>query len=69
MASIKKLIVPKTIAVKYAGLTGVVVGSRVIAGGATSTEAMLNAQKKFPNLRRVDVGIMTLPPKSGVWAL
>jgi hypothetical protein len=69
MANRKGLIIPKAIAIKYAGFSGVILGSKVIAGGATSSEALLNAKKKFPNLRRVDVGIMTLPPKSGVWAL
>ena len=69
MNKLSRLVIPKSIAVKYAGHTGVVSNNRVIAGGMTSTDALKNAKKKFPNIRRIDVGMMTLPPKSGVWAL
>mgnify|MGYP001577455771 FL=1 len=69
MVDTKRLIVPRAIAIKYAGRTGVVVNNKVVAGGETATEALSNAKKRFPNLRRVDVGMMTLPPKGGVWAL
>lgn len=59
----------KSIAKKYAGLTGVVYKNKVIAGGNDSVEALKNAQKKFPRLKREDVGMMTLPPRSGIWVL
>ena len=65
----KKISIPKSVANKYAGLTGVVYKDKVIAGGADSALALKNAQKKYPHLKREDVGMMTLPPRSGVWIL
>lgn len=69
MVKAKKLIIPKSIATKYAGLTGAVVGNRVVAGGASTMVAITKAMKKYPKVKEADIAVMTLPPKSGVWIL
>ncbi len=69
MKSVKRIIVPKEIAKKYAGLTAAVVGNKVVAAGATTTEAITKAKKKYPKIKDKDIGVMTLPPREGVWVL
>ena len=61
--------IPRQIASRYAGLTAAVVGDRVVAAGATTTEAISKARKQFPKVKEEDIAVMTLPPKTGVWVL
>jgi len=61
--------IPKSISKKYAGLTAVVFKNKVIAGGANTLDAIANARKKFPKIKRSDVSIMSLPPRGGIWVL
>jgi len=65
----KKISIPKSIATKYAGRTGVIYKGKVVAGGNDTFVALKNAQKKYPKIKRSDVSVMSLPPKSGVWVL
>src|SRR3989338_8154924 len=67
MMNTKQIIIPKSIGKKYAGLTAAVVKNKVVAAGATTTEVLSKAKKKYPLLKEEEIGIMTLPPKSGVW--
>ena len=69
MMNTKQIIIPKSIGKKYAGLTAAVVKNKVVAAGATTTEVLSKAKKKYPLLKEEEIGIMTLPPKSGVWVL
>lgn len=64
-----KIKIPKSIAKKYAGLTAAVIGNNVVAGAASTSEAIAKAKKKFPKIPENDIGIMTLPPREGVWVL
>ena len=61
--------IPRQIASRYAGLTAAVVGNKVVAAGATTSEAITKAKKQFPKMRDEDIAVMTLPPKTGVWVL
>lgn len=65
----KNITIPKSIATKYAGQTAIILGNKVIAGGANTAEAIFNAQKKYPKIKRTEISVMSLPPKSGVWIL
>lgn len=60
---------PEKIWQKYAEQTGAIVGNEIVAGGKTTTEAIKNAQKLYPKLKDWEIGIMTLPPREGVWVL
>jgi len=54
---------------EYAGQTGALVDGKVVAGGATTREALENAQKSFPDLPAWKIGVISLPPRKGVWVL
>jgi len=65
----RKIQIPKEFLKKYAGLTAAVVGNKVVAAADTTKEALRKAKEKFPKAREEDIGILTLPPKKGVWVL
>ena len=65
----QRIKIPRQIASPYAGLTAAVVGNKVVAAGATTTEAISKAKKQCPKGREEDIAVMTLPPKTGVWVL
>lgn len=65
----QKIQISKSIIQKYSGLTAAVIGNKVVAAGATTSEAIAKAKKKYPKVKEQDIGIMTLPPKEGVWVL
>ena len=69
MNKLQRIKIPKQIASRYAGLTAAVVGDKVVAAGATTTEAITRAKKQFPKMKDEDIAVMTLPPKTGVWVL
>jgi hypothetical protein len=59
--------IPATIASKYAGKTAAIVRGKVVAGGRNTHEAIANALKKFPKIKEWEIGIMSVPPRDGVW--
>ena len=65
----QRIKIPRQIASRYAGLTAAVVGNKVVAAGATTSEAITKAKKQFPKMKDEDIAVMTLPPKTGVWVL
>lgn len=69
MKKIQRIKIPKQIASRYAGLTAAVIGDKVVAAGATTTEAINKAKRQFPRVKDEDIAVMTLPPKTGVWVL
>jgi hypothetical protein len=69
MNKAQRIKIPKQIAIRYAGLTAAVVGDKVVAAGATTTEAIAKAKKQFPKVKEEEIAVMTLPPKTGVWVL
>ncbi len=61
--------IPASIASKYAGKTAAIVHGKVVAGGRNTQEAIVNALKKFPKMKEWEVGIMSIPPRDGVWVV
>jgi hypothetical protein len=62
-------VIPAHIAKEYAGRTAAIIGNRVVAGGNNTQEAIKNAQKRFPKVKEWQIGIMSIPPKDGVWVV
>jgi hypothetical protein len=61
--------IPVSIASKYAGKTAAIVHGKVVAGGQNTQEAIINALKKFPKIKEWNIGIMSIPPRDGVWVV
>ena len=59
--------IPMGLANKYAGKTAAVVHGKVVAAGRNTQEAIRNALKKFPRMKEWEIGIMSIPPRDGVW--
>lgn len=69
MKKAQRIKIPKQVASRYAGLTAAVVGDKVVAAGATTSEAIAKAKKQFPKMKDEDIAVMTLPPQTGIWVL
>ncbi len=61
--------IPAGIAYKYAGKTAAIVHGKVVAGGRNTQEAIANALKRFPKMKEWEIGIMSVPPRDGVWVV
>lgn len=57
----KAPVVPTKIAKRWAGKTAAVVNNKVVAGGATSIEAIKNAQKLYPRRKPWEIGLISVP--------
>jgi len=61
--------IPIGIARKYGGKTAAIVHGKVVAGGRNTQEAIANTLKKFPKIKEWEIGIMSIPPRDGVWVV
>ena len=61
--------IPARFAHKFAGKTAAVVHGKVVAAGRNTQEALRNALKKFPKMKEWEIGIMSIPPRDGVWII
>lgn len=57
----KTPVIPAKIAKKWAGKTAAVVNNKVVAGGATSIEAIKNARKLYPRRKPWEIGLVSVP--------
>lgn len=59
--------IPTRLAYQYAGKTAAVINGKVVAAGKNTQDAIRNALKKYPKVKEWEVGIMSIPPRDGVW--